>query len=146
MRVSSMAISQYMTMPSTASAPPALDGRAFKGVRPQSVDEAITLADAYGPVSPSDERAPTLLLDAYHPALYGGTGEQASVEVAVTVRDHVPRLMLAGGLTPDNVAERVAAINPWAVDVASGVESGDSRRKDIGKIRAFVEAAKANGF
>jgi phosphoribosylanthranilate isomerase len=52
------------------------------------------------------------------------------------------RLMLAGGLTPENVADAVRAVQPWAVDVATGVE-GPTGRKDAVKLRAFVANAKA---
>ena len=120
----------------------ALNGRGIKAIRPQSVEEAAALAERYAPAASTDERAPSLLVDAYHPKLHGGTGEQASVEVAKTVMVRVPRLMLAGGLTPQNVGERVAAIRPWAVDTASGVESGDARHKDLAKVEAFIEAAR----
>jgi phosphoribosylanthranilate isomerase len=120
----------------------ALEGRAFKALRPQSLGEALAQVERYLPYSSLDERAPSLLLDAYHPALYGGTGEQTSLEVANAVRQQVPRLMLAGGLTPDNVRERVAAIRPWGVDTASGVENGNPRRKDHRRLRAFIHAVQ----
>jgi len=121
-----------------------LRGVGFKAIRPASSAEALDDADYFLPGAPTDERLPSLLLDAYHPALYGGTGETASVTVALVVKAAVPRLMLAGGLTPDNVAERAAAVQPFGVDVASGVEvDGQPGIKDIGKLRAFIQAARS---
>lgn len=119
-----------------------LRGRAFKAIRPMNQQQALEDATYYGKVPPEDDRAPSLLLDAYHPNLYGGTGEQASVKVALAVKAQVPRLMLAGGLKPDNIAERVGAIQPWGVDVASGVESGTPGVKDAAKVQAFISRAK----
>ena len=120
-----------------------LRGIGFKALRPRSKAEALDDAAYYGQFAPTDERIPTLLVDAYNPKLYGGTGEQASAEVAVAVREATPRLMLAGGLTPENVAERIAAVKPWGVDVASGVEGDTPGRKDAAKVAAFIAAAKA---
>ncbi|RMF77541.1 MAG: phosphoribosylanthranilate isomerase [Chloroflexi bacterium] len=118
-----------------------LRGVAFKSIRPRNKDEALDDTRYYMPHFPEDERVPSLLLDAYRPNLYGGTGEEASIEVAQAVKNEVPRLMLAGGLTPENVADRIAAIQPWGVDVASGVElPGDKTKKDASRIRTFVEA------
>ena len=121
----------------------ALHGRAFKAIRPKSVTAAQELAASYAPNATRDERAPALLLDAYHPALYGGTGMQASREVVLAVKALVPRVMVAGGLTPANVADLVAAANPWGVDTASGVENGNPRRKDHASMEEFIKQAKA---
>jgi phosphoribosylanthranilate isomerase len=118
-----------------------LRGLAFKTIRPQSKPEALNDADYYMRYAPADERIPSMLLDAHHASLYGGTGEQASLDVALAIKDVTPRLMLAGGLTPDNVAWKTRWVHPWGVDVASGVEvDGDPRRKDISKVRSFVQA------
>jgi len=119
-----------------------LRGRAFKAIRPLNQQQALEDAACYSKTPPGDARAPNLLLDAYHPDLYGGTGEQASTDVALAVKAQVSRLMLAGGLNPDNIAERVAAVQPWGVDVASGVESGTPGVKDAAKVQAFISRAK----
>jgi len=121
----------------------ALHGRAFKALRPRDPADAGEQAVLYQVHAPRDERLPALLVDAYHPALYGGTGRSASVETARAVMAHVPRTMLAGGLAPDNVGERVRAIRPWGVDVASGVEAGTPGVKDLARVRAFIAAVRA---
>lgn len=118
-----------------------LRGIGFKAIRPRNLSDALEDAAYFGAAA-VDERAPSLLLDAYHPQLYGGTGDQASTEVSLAVREKTPRLMLAGGLTPENVAARVAAVQPWGVDVASGVEGGTPGRKDAAKVQTFISAAK----
>ena len=122
-----------------------LRGIAFKSIRPRSAKEALDDAAYFGQFPLTDTRISSLLLDAYHPQLYGGTGEQASAEVALAVREKTPRLMLAGGLTPENVAARIKAIEPWAVDVASGVEGGTPGRKDAIKVQAFIAAVHSTG-
>jgi phosphoribosylanthranilate isomerase len=81
------------------------------------------------------------LLDAYRPGRPGGTGESFDWELAAARRSEIP-LILAGGLRPDNVGEAIEAARPFAVDVASGVES-EPGRKDRGKLEAFFEAAQA---
>lgn len=130
----------------------ALGGRAFKGVRPSSLQNALDVLGVYLPyLAQGDDvqgkqgkarLAPTILVDAYHPSLYGGTGAQTSAEIALLVKARVPRMMLAGGLTPENVAGRVREIQPWGVDVASGVEI-DSQPgvKDPVKMKQFVAMA-----
>ena len=118
-----------------------LGGKGFKSVQPPTTAKALEEAQYYAPSFPTSEHAPALLLDAYHPALRGGTGASVGAELARAAQAVVPRLMLAGGLTPDNVAERIKEIQPWGVDVASGVESRPGI-KDAAKMHAFIEAAK----
>jgi phosphoribosylanthranilate isomerase len=84
---------------------------------------------------------PDLLIDAYDPQAYGGTGQRADWGAAAVVAQRVSHLLLAGGLTPDNVAAAVQAVRPWGVDVASGVEISPGR-KDYAKVQAFIAAAK----
>jgi phosphoribosylanthranilate isomerase len=93
-------------------------------------------ADAYAGI------AAGILLDTGDSALPGGTGRSFDWTLAREVRARVPFLVLAGGLTPENVAGAIALVKPDAVDVSSGVESAPGR-KDAGRLRAFVAAAKA---
>ncbi len=92
-------------------------------------DRAIANAAAYG--------ADLVLLDAPSP----GSGEVFDWRLAEGVADGT-RLLLAGGLDPDNVAKAIALVHPWGVDVSSGVESLPGV-KDPGKLRSFIVTAKA---
>ena len=83
--------------------------------------------------------AMAVMLDKGSDAGFGGLGETLDWQIAAGVATAMP-VWLAGGLTPDNVAEAVKAAGPWGVDVSSGVETDGS--KDAAKIRAFVAAAK----
>jgi phosphoribosylanthranilate isomerase len=80
------------------------------------------------------------LLDSYKAGIPGGTGETFAWEIARTHRGSTP-VILSGGLTPDNVADAIAVVRPFAVDVASGVESRPGH-KDPGKLEAFAEAVR----
>ena len=84
-----------------------------------------------------------ILLDAHASDSYGGTGQTLDWNMIRDERDRLLGLplILAGGLTPDNVAEAIATARPDAVDVASGVESSPGK-KDPAKVRDFVAAAK----
>jgi phosphoribosylanthranilate isomerase len=80
-----------------------------------------------------------VLLDAYVAGERGGTGHTFDWALAALTRERVPRLFLAGGLTPDNVAAALAAVRPYAVDVCSGVETAPGR-KSPELMRRFVKA------
>ena len=120
-----------------------LKGIAFKAIRPADRAAALAEVKRLRSAFPTRSDAPSILLDAFNPALYGGTGETASKDIALALKLAAPRLMLAGGLKPENVAERVRRIRPWGVDVASGVEAGTPGLKDLGKVRAFISAVRA---
>lgn len=80
-----------------------------------------------------------LLLDAFSDAVHGGTGQ--SFDWALIPASLPVPIVLAGGLTPDNVAEAIRAVRPWAVDVSSGVER-EKGIKDAAKIAAFIRGAR----
>ena len=82
------------------------------------------------------------LLDAYSKSGLGGTGEKFNWELAVEAQKFGKPIFLAGGLTPENVADAVQQVRPFAVDVSSGVESAPGK-KDAAKVRAFIVAAKS---
>ena len=115
----------------------ALGGRAYKAIRSQAEADALPAAGA----PPAHPYCPDFLLDAAHPTLYGGSGQLADLALAARLAAR-HRLLLAGGLTPDNVAAAIRAVRPWGVDAASGVEAAPGK-KDPAKVRAFVQAAKA---
>lgn len=86
---------------------------------------------------------PNILLDSYNPGLYGGAGESFPWELAAEARDLYPdkRIFLAGGLTPENIHLAIEQTRPFAVDVASGVESSPGM-KDMTAVRRFIEEAR----
>lgn len=90
------------------------------------------------------EHAGRVVLDAYSPSAFGGTGKTVDWGLAADfVQASKLPVILAGGLTPDNVAEAIERVRPHGVDVSSGVESSPGI-KDPVKVRDFVQAAKAS--
>lgn len=82
-----------------------------------------------------------LLADAAAKGSWGGSGETWDWRLAANVANRFP-VLLAGGLTPENVSQAIAAVHPWGVDVASGVEANG--QADPEKVRVFIERAKEN--
>lgn len=119
-----------------------LRGIAFKGIRPSTLTQAEEDFAYFAPIMPVDPAMPSLLVDAAVSGEYGGTGQQAADEIVTWLIGKAPRLLLAGGLTPANVLERVRAFHPWGVDVASGVEGDQPGIKDAHKVAAFIAAAR----
>jgi len=107
-----------------------LDGKGFKAFRGIPADVTGFARDD----------APAFLVDASVKGVYGGSGVTADWDGAAALAKKYP-LLLAGGLTPENVVEAVGRVKPWGVDVASGVESRPGF-KDEAKIRAFVKAVR----
>ncbi|MFO0849236.1 MAG: phosphoribosylanthranilate isomerase [Gemmataceae bacterium] len=86
-------------------------------------------------------RPAAVLIDSFVQGEMGGTGHRAPWHLLAGFAPGVP-VILAGGLTPDNVADAIRLVRPWGVDVASGVESVPGR-KDPGRVHAFVQAARS---
>jgi phosphoribosylanthranilate isomerase len=87
-------------------------------------------------------RTDAWLLDSFVEAKLGGTGAKFNWDLAVEAKKLGRPIILAGGLTPENVAESVRMVQPFAVDVSSGVETWPGK-KDHAKLRRFIAAAKA---
>jgi phosphoribosylanthranilate isomerase len=120
----------------------------FHGNEAEEEVEAVDLPTIKAIQGADQEAAETypgsiLLLD--HPHQGGGQGQAWDWSEAEDLIAHGHDVIIAGGLTPENVAQALADVGeipPWGVDVATGVE-GEGNRKDIGKMRAFVEAVRA---
>jgi len=103
--------------------------KAFRGVADMETDKQMIA-----------NNAPAFLVDASVKGLYGGSGVTADWNGAAELAKKYP-LLLAGGLTPENVAEAVRKVRPWGVDVASGVEAAPGK-KDAEKMFAFVQSVR----
>ena len=109
---------------------------------PRRTIKALRVRDAKSLARHLDYEVAALLLDAWVKGSYGGTGHAFNWELAAEVARQRP-VILAGGLTPENVAAAVTAVQPYAVDVSSGVEAAPGK-KDPAKVAAFI--AKARGL
>jgi phosphoribosylanthranilate isomerase len=108
---------------------------------PRRVIKALRVRDEASLGGAADYTVSALLLDAWVPGNYGGTGHTFNWQLASRAAREL-RVILAGGLTPENVAEAVHAVRPYGVDVSSGVEAAPGK-KDPAKVEAFVRNAKA---
>jgi len=103
--------------------------------------KAFRIRDAESLRALPDYETDAFLLDSHVAGKPGGTGEKFNWELAVEAKKFGIPIFLAGGLTPENVAEAVRQVQPYGVDVSSGVESTPGR-KDLAKVQAFITAAK----
>jgi phosphoribosylanthranilate isomerase len=108
---------------------------------PLKVIRALRLKDVVAADAIEHCKADYVLLDTWHPQLFGGTGQARSFDSLDGIE--LGRVILSGGLSPENVAQ-AAALRPYAVDVASGIESAPGT-KDPAKLRSFILNAKSAG-
>lgn len=108
------------------------------------VIKAVRVGPEFHPHELALYPAHAILLDAARAGAYGGTGERFDWMLARRAKSFVSVLILAGGLSPENVAEAVRCVQPYAVDVCTGVEACPGK-KDVERMRAFIAAAKAAG-
>lgn len=115
---------------------PPLDGalREFPRIR------AVAVREDFRPETIREQGGDTVLLDAYDKNLPGGTGKSFPWRLAREA-SRFGTIILAGGLTPENVERAIREVRPFAVDVASGVESSPGV-KDAAKLRAFFQAVE----
>ncbi|MCP9460426.1 MAG: phosphoribosylanthranilate isomerase [Nitrospira sp.] len=107
----------------------------LKAIRLKDRGSLLTLAEYKGRF-----RVRGFVLDAFSTVSYGGTGQVTDWDLAAEAANSAS-VILAGGLTPENVAEAIRKVQPYGVDVSSGVESRPGK-KDHKKLRAFIQAAK----
>src|SRR5882672_1877152 len=107
------------------------------GVGAERVIKALRIGDDFDARLVLDYPAAAILLDAFDAKCYGGTGKTTNWEIAREAAE-LTRVFLAGGLSPDNIVEAIRAVEPFAVDVNSGVESAPGR-KDASRLRSLKE-------
>lgn len=110
-------------------------------LRDFTVIKGIHVDQSFDPASLGACNADAILLDTATPA-YGGSGVSFDWSLAKAARPCVRQLFLAGGLTPENVGEAIAMVQPDVVDLCSGVEATPGK-KDFTKVQAFIAAVRA---
>ena len=107
----------------------------LKAIRLRDLGSFLSLAEYQGRAGVRG-----FVIDAYSESAYGGTGQRTDWSLAAEAAN-TAAILLAGGLTPENVGEAIVKVRPYGVDVSSGVEASPGK-KDHAKVKAFIQAAK----
>lgn len=110
----------------------------------RKVIKAIRVKDLTDLESLKNYTVSAFLLDTYSPHTIGGTGQIFNWDIAVEAKKF-GRIILAGGLNPENVEEAIRWVQPYGVDVATGVEGNEKGKKDHRKLKLFIEKARKAG-
>lgn len=118
--------------------------RRLKDLAPDlMIIKALRAGDGFQPEDATRYETEAIMLDAFHPEMRGGTGQVLDWTVGRRTRELVPRLFLAGGLSPENVGRAIAEVQPYAVDVCSSIELSPGL-KDAERIRAFISVVRSS--
>ncbi|MFC1624087.1 phosphoribosylanthranilate isomerase [Candidatus Omnitrophota bacterium] len=110
----------------------------FKGVK---LIKAVRVRDEKSVQVIENSLADAFLLDAYSPEAYGGTGKGFDRSLALLAKEHIKRLIVSGGLDPDNVYDIIKEILPYGVDVSSGIESSRGK-KNVELMEEFIKEVR----
>ncbi len=108
------------------------------------VIKALRVGDGFDPAEAAKFKTDAILLDAFSAGVYGGSGKLFDWTIAARTKEFVNKLFLAGGLNASNVGQAIQTVQPYAVDVCSGVESAPGRKDPI-KLSAFMDAIQRAG-
>jgi len=135
----------YKTAPDQSGFPVPFMGRsrfiAVRALRPRNEAEAQAQVEEYRAAASGN--VPAFIVDAFDAQRFGGTGARADWDIAAQIAREFP-ILLAGGLNVNNVAEAIRAVQPWGVDVSSGVERAPGL-KDHNQVRQFIHKARSVG-
>jgi phosphoribosylanthranilate isomerase len=116
-----------------------LQEQSFKVIKAFRIKDQSTLSQL------QSYRSAAFLLDSYVPGQLGGTGAKFNWDLALQAKSSGIPIILAGGLDPENIADAVSKVAPFAVDVSSGVEATPGR-KDLSKVRDFITRARKASY
>ncbi|HEY3027717.1 MAG TPA: phosphoribosylanthranilate isomerase [Pyrinomonadaceae bacterium] len=113
-----------------------------RALDPRYVIKVLRVDESFRPPDATVYQTEAIMLDAFDREMRGGTGRVIDWSIAADTRQLVKKLFLSGGLSPENVANAIAAVRPYGVDACSRLESAPGR-KDSKRVRAFIAAARS---